>query len=158
MKRVEFSKIPDLINAPSTILLDIDGTLLADGEDVVPRDFVETVSLMKENHIVFLVTNSRKIERGESIAEQLGVSCVKSRYKKPNPKIIEKISMDTEKSVVVIGDKMFTDGLFARYIEAEFLLVERITCRRDRFLIKLSYLVDDACSVCVRLARLLKKM
>ena len=158
MKRVEFSKTPDLINVPSTILLDIDGTLLADGDDIVPRYIVETVSLMKENHIVFLVTNSGKIARRESVSEQLGVSCVKSRYKKPNPKIIEKISMDTEKPVVVIGDKMLTDGLFARYIEAEFLLVERITSRRDRFLIKLSYLIDDACSVCVRLARLLKKI
>ena len=48
-------------------------------------------------------------------------------------------------NLIIIGDKILTDGLFARHIGATFIKVERYKSKKDRLITKIIYRLDDLC-------------
>jgi predicted HAD superfamily phosphohydrolase YqeG len=49
--------------------------------------------------------------------------------------------------MIVVGDKITIDGLFARRIGAQFIKVDRVVAASDRRSVKVAYLVDDMVSI-----------
>lgn len=127
-----------------TILLDIDGVLMADGEDMIHPETRPYIDTLIAHNDVWIVSNTLRAQRRERTAQELNVRWADTPYRKPSKRIMEALQHDSEKPLLVIGDKFFTDGLFAIRIGADALLLkDRRTHPNDRWYIKLSYILDD---------------
>ena len=122
-------------------MLDIDGTLVSAGEREVQSEVVTAVAGLKEGNDVFLFSNKNMPERNAALAEALGVPLLTSTAKKPFPRVLE--NMSSEKSVVVVGDKLLTDGLLACFVGAEFVHVARVSGAGEPLFDAVVNTVDD---------------
>jgi HAD superfamily phosphatase (TIGR01668 family) len=144
MREQFFDQIDVRRLSDSLIILDIDGTLVADNTDAVSSAVREVLKRLAEHNSIYLCTNSRNRERNEAIAAQLNLRLLSHRYKKPNKRLLEELLPEHQNhtSMVVIGDKFLTDGLFALRIGAPFLKVKRLR-GKDRWWIAFLYWIDD---------------
>ncbi len=126
-----------------TIIVDIDGTVTTDGSvDIDPLVFkkIQEVSL---NNSIFLFSNKKLYERDNKVANKLSVSLLKSPFRKPSKKVINELPENLKRNLLVIGDKITIDGLFAKNIKANFIKVKRLTSKSDSLKVKLVYLLDN---------------
>ncbi len=129
----------------SIVILDIDGTLLADSETVV--DDVTAVVVKKlsaQGNMVYLVSNgfSHKKERNLAIAKQLDVTFYASGYKKPLKLAVAPLVAGATKPVIIIGDKFLTDGLLAVNLGVPFVTVRSLRSAADPLYSKIAYALD----------------
>lgn len=134
------TQVPNLLAIDSSylshwIILDLDNTLFEPEEDVFllgAREFL--FSLPKDK--VIIVTNSpRNLEKIKKL-----VPVPIYRGKKPFLGVWRKIQAKhgiTGEEVVVIGDRLFTDGFFGKRIGCKVFLVSPKS-KKEFFLIKLS--------------------
>jgi predicted HAD superfamily phosphohydrolase YqeG len=144
MEEHYFSQI-DVQNIHNRIIfLDIDGTVVADGQSTVSLENIQKIGELQKDNEIYFCSNKRDCkERNEMLSQEVKVFCLNSPYKKPNKRILESISNPHRLKLLVIGDKYTTDGLFAKNIEAEFIKIKRITASQERWWISLIYLVDN---------------
>ena len=71
-----------------TILLDIDGVVMADGERTVPPIMYRYINQLKKTNDVFIVSNNIFKKRRRYVSETLGIPAVESGHRKPNAKIL----------------------------------------------------------------------
>lgn len=145
MKEIELTEIDIKGWQNKLIIIDIDGTLLADNTEKLETATVKFVQQVKLNNQIWLSSNSKNAERNQRIADQLGVSLIKTQARKPSKEAIG----DLPKSVkqlkkIVIGDKCLTDGFFAGVIEADFIKVKRKS-GNDRLHIRIYNIFDNFC-------------
>ena len=143
MKRISFADIP--VPNGALIILDIDGTLTLSGAREVPLPIAQKVRLLVRDNIVYLCSNKKKKDRDAAVAETLGVPWIDSVYRKPSVRVLASIPRHERegKSMVVIGDKMLTDGLLAFALKAHFFFVERLEGPDTPFIDRLYYFIDD---------------
>ncbi len=134
-----------------TIILDIDGVLMADAESTIDPQIASYIATLKEHNDIFIVSNSFRDARCAYAAEALGLPWIDSPFKKPSVSILNYMQYDHAKPMLVIGDKLLTDGIFALRIGAEPVMLHRRTSPKDRIVIKLTYLLDDIAYSLVRL-------
>ncbi len=127
-----------------TIILDIDGTLVASGETEVSHEARATLVRLREKNTVYLCSNNYDRSRTKSIAESLQTPFLRSRKKKPDPRLLRDTTI--QGPLLVIGDKCLTDELFALFTGAEFLRVSRIKSPKDSAMTRFLYFVDDIAS------------
>lgn len=135
-----------------TILLDIDGTLVPDGGVELARETRVQVEKLKMENVVYLCSNKPVPDRNRALSRDIDVVYLDTAIRKPSKAILKHIpdSYDPQ-TLLVIGDKFITDGLFARNIKAEFIKVQRMTREHESMVLRLVYFVDD----CIyRIARL----
>jgi predicted HAD superfamily phosphohydrolase YqeG len=132
--------------ADSIILLDVDGTLLPDGADTLTADTIHTVRNLAQVNRVYLVSNGSDRARVERFARECAVEVAPAGVPagKPYPKAAEGIPRD--RPIIVVGDKVLTDGLFAQSIGGAFIQVESDRSGKETLFIKLSYIADKAVS------------
>lgn len=134
-------EIKELLNIKnSLILLDIDGTLVSDGDFYIENDIENIVSEIKKNNQVFLCSNG-DILRNKKISDILNIPLTNPLYKKPSIKCLEDLPNISNK--IVVGDKYIVDGIFSVQIGARFLKVKRIVNSKDSPKVKISYFIDD---------------
>ncbi len=134
----------DFDSKQSIIFLDVDGTLLPDGEWEAQPAVQARVRALTENNDVYVTTNTRNEKRKEAMVRLFGVAAVPSTAKKPSRQVAAGV-MRPGRAAVVIGDKFLTDELFARRIGARFIRVARLHSARERWGIRMINLIDDAC-------------
>jgi decaprenyl-phosphate phosphoribosyltransferase len=122
----------------STLIIDIDGTMVPDKSNKISKTIVEKIKELAHSNKIYLCSN-RSTENVLSFAKITSTEAMLG--KKPFSVKIPDINKDSR--IVVIGDKYLTDGLFAKHINAEFLKVKRLVSESDSLLIKLSYIIDD---------------
>lgn len=122
------------------IFLDIDGTLTADSEENVKPDVIERVRALKQNNEVYLCTNLKDGARNRNIENTVGLKIINPGVKKPSAKVANGVG---GKEMVVIGDKIITDWLFAKNIRASFLKTRRKISGQEHLAVKLAYWTDD---------------
>ena len=127
----------------SVILLDIDGTIVPDGEAMPNQGAIKKIVELMKNNRVYLCTNKKIHERNRALAEVSGAHYLETPFRKPSKKILSHLSELSRHTYVVIGDKLITDGLFAKRIGASFIKVRRLTAPRENLIVRLSYWVDD---------------
>jgi predicted HAD superfamily phosphohydrolase YqeG len=126
-----------------TIILDIDGTITIDGgSDIDPLVLIKIHEIALLNSVL-LYSNKPLPDRNKELAKKLHVSLLETSYKKPNKKVIYGLPINLRENIIVIGDKILTDGFFAKNINAEFIKVKRLTSKNDNFSVKTTYLLDD---------------
>src|SRR5487761_2195659 len=91
----------------STIILDIDGTLVPAGGNEPSDTVLSAASQLAQNNDVYLFSNSTRLERNRRIAERLGLPFIETTYRKPHPKVIHGLPPRSS-ALVVVGDKVLT--------------------------------------------------
>jgi len=126
------------------VFLDVDGTIVSDGKDIVDQKIKNGVNILKQqNNIIYLCSNKKLHDRNLRIAESLGVLYLRTVFRKPSTRVLEGLPMQLrEKKKIVIGDKVIIDGFFAWRIRAQFLKVRGIISPDDSFLVRILYVVD----------------
>jgi predicted HAD superfamily phosphohydrolase YqeG/glycosyltransferase involved in cell wall biosynthesis len=138
----------ELVVAPiqqSIIILDIDGTLLADNEEILDAQTTQVVKqLVAQGNQIYLVSNgfSHNKERNTSIASGLGVTFFPTEYKKPLKISVLPIIAAATKPVIVIGDKFLTDGLLAVNLGVPFVEVRSLRSGKEPAYSKVAYALD----------------
>lgn len=124
------------------IFLDIDGTLVPDGEWNLDEAVLKAINNCKRKNEVYLCTNSFNNKRNAYI-EKISKLPMIWEHRKPSRKILAAVPNKFRMlKRVVIGDKVLTDGLFAYRIGAKFVKVKR-KVGKDRMFIRLYNLIDD---------------
>jgi predicted HAD superfamily phosphohydrolase YqeG len=141
----------DLTTLPDTqVILDVDGTLLVDGSgelDAVTGSVLRQLGTIAE---VRLCSNAERPTRLAAIAEEYGVHAILLPYKKPDVRVLE--GLLREKELVVIGDKLLTDGLLAKRAQARFIWVKRLRGPNDSVMTIISYAIDSMIGpLCLRI-------
>lgn len=127
------------------VILDLDGTLVPDGEDVVSEDVKRAVKVLIDRNTVYLSSNKRSPNsdsRLKRISALLGVPTTDPRFKKPSLDIFSGIKREGRR-LVVIGDKKMTDGLLALRAGGEYIQVARLTNGAESLPVKIVYWLDD---------------
>jgi len=127
------------------VILDVDGTITYDaGKNCV--DCQEKITDVKNHqNTIYLCSNGDDKERLVDMAKSLGVNYIVSKYKKPNKKVLDEIDI-VQNKVVVIGDKILTDGLLAKRLNVRFIKVRRLFSKRDSLAVKIFNFLDDVLS------------
>jgi predicted HAD superfamily phosphohydrolase YqeG len=125
----------------ATVILDIDGTVIAPGNPVIAPEEREAVLRMAQGATVVLLSNKKEHARNQRIAEELGVAYHRTGWKKPFPRSAQPFLRGHP--LVVVGDKFLTDGLLALFIRASFIKVRRLSSREDSFFDRLACAIDD---------------
>lgn len=125
------------------IFLDIDGTLVADNENCPSEEVLKKVKSLSERNVVWLCSNNFNVGRNKTMHRLTGLSIIRG-HRKPSMKILDCVS-DEERAMpmLVIGDKVITDGLFAWRISARFIKVKRKTNSTDRWFVRIYNLTDN---------------
>lgn len=126
-----------------TIIVDIDGTITTDGGSDFDPLVLKKIEEMKRANSVFLFSNKQLPDRDNALVNKLHIPLLETSFKKPNKKVINGLPDHLKKNLTVIGDKILIDGLFAKNIKAEFIMVKRLTSKNDSFRTKLIYLFDN---------------
>lgn len=143
MNEVSFAEL-DINNIKNYfILLDVDGTIINDGGELLDEEHIKKIKELKQNNEVHFCSNKSGGQRLSEISGETGVSFLDNYHRKPSRKILQYIKNDRNLPLLVIGDKFLIDGLFAKNIGAKFIKVKRVISLRDSWHIKLIYLVDD---------------
>jgi len=127
--------------AESIVVLDVDGTLVFDGDLALSTDTILKIKELSNISKVYLFSNG-DVSRTKKISNDCGVYFLESEYKKPSAKVAESLIINDEK-LFVIGDKFITDGLFASNIGASFVHVDRIMSGQENFFNKIIYILDS---------------
>jgi predicted HAD superfamily phosphohydrolase YqeG len=131
----------------STIILDVDGTITADAKTEISAGVARAIQSLAGRNAVYLFSNHSDGVRNRALARDLGLEYIDTPHRKPSRKIIEAIPAHHRvQPMIVIGDKIMIDGLFARRIGAQFIKVGRILSPSDRTLTKVAYFLDDLVS------------
>lgn len=125
------------------VLLDADGTLVADGSLDISRPVLDKISELKRKNAVFLCVNSYDKIRKNQLEEILCLPILNKKYRKPSRKIVSVLERSGPHQYLVIGDKFLTDGLFARNIGGKFIKVRRKISGNETFLVKIINFLDD---------------
>ena len=82
------------------------------------------------------------MKRKKKFEDLLYLQSIASDSKKPSKNFLKSI-VKNNKQIIVIGDKMLTDGVLAKRIGARFIKVQRKHGERDSWITKTSYIIDD---------------
>jgi predicted HAD superfamily phosphohydrolase YqeG len=128
----------------STIILDVDGTITSDARAEISPGVLRAIQGLAGRNAVYLFSNHSDGVRNRALACGLGLKYIETPHRKPSRKIIEAIPAHHRvHPMIVIGDKITIDGLFALRIGAQFIKVSRILSPSDRTSAKVAYFLDD---------------
>ncbi len=144
--------------AGTTVILDVDGTLLADGASLLDPRTQEMLSKLSDIADVYLCSNAESPERLHTLIAGTRAKVTTSPYKKPDSRVLAHVPYDRH-TCLVIGDKHLTDELLAINCGMRFLKVARIRGEKERIFVRLAYLLDAVFGKIVcSLARLLSRI
>ncbi len=131
----------------STIILDVDGTITADAKTEISAGVLAAIHSLALRNAVYLFSNHRDGVRNRALARSLGLEFINASQRKPSRKIIEAIPTHHRvQPIIVIGDKITTNGFFSRRIRAQFIKVGRKLSPSDPISTKAAYFLDDVIS------------
>jgi len=132
-----------------TVILDIDGTLTCSSQKDVSQKVIKIIRLLEQKNSVYAFSNNYDGHRSREIAKSINVPYIKSPHKKPNKKVLNYIQGEVC-GVIAIGDKYLTDGLFAQFIGAKYIKVNRYKCASDSMVDRLACILDDLVYFCAK--------
>ncbi|QQR55506.1 HAD hydrolase family protein [Candidatus Peregrinibacteria bacterium] len=125
------------------IFLDIDGTLVGEGETKIDSKTKRAFDELKKNNFIVLCSNSPNKKRSEKMAKELKVLWNSGPHKKPNKEVLTYIKLPTNKKHAVIGNLHCIDGRFAKAIDAEFFPVKTLVNPKENWIDKIFYWIDS---------------
>jgi predicted HAD superfamily phosphohydrolase YqeG len=132
-----------------TVLLDIDGTLLPDGAEQMSDVVRGAVARLRQQNTIYLVSNGSNAARAARLARELEVTIAPVGVPAGKPFKRAARGIVSALPLVVIGDRLGTDGLFAWMLGVPFLRVRSKRSGAELFMVRLFYLLDDVVSLFV---------
>ncbi len=146
-----FYMIPDKHIKNTILVLDVDGTITPTGSKFIGSKTLKKIKALKKNNRIYLCSNTKDTSRIRQMAEMMGVDYLKTVLKKPRKGIMNEINNQTKLPVLVIGDKLLTDGLFAYRTGSNFIKVKRLTIPSDPLYDRFLFLIDDCAYILFKL-------
>jgi|SRR3989344_1735476 len=127
-----------------TIFLDVDGSLIPEGQlDFDPR-VIESILNLKKRNNVFLATNMRDKTRLDQLEAILQVPILTRKFRKPSAKILSEVGTVLDKNnYIVMGDRILIDGIFAARIGGTFIRLQRKISWNEPIFTKFINFIDD---------------
>jgi predicted HAD superfamily phosphohydrolase YqeG len=99
---------------------------------------------LASRNVVYVFSNHRNNTRNRIVACRVGCALIETPHRKPSPNVLRGLPPDHRvQPLLVIGDKIIIDGLFAQRIGARFIRVGRVRSPSDRSFVRMTYLLDD---------------
>jgi len=132
----------------TTVILDIDGTITGDGQVFLSDSVLAKIRELASRNVVYVFSNHRNNTRNNTrnriVASRIGCALIETPHRKPSPNVLLGLPRHHRvQPLLVIGDKIIIDGLFARRIGARFIRVGRVRSASDRSFVRMTYLLDD---------------
>lgn len=125
----------------TTVLLDLDGTIVPDGAVVLANGEDETLRrIVAVAGRVIVVSNNLR-NRDVVLKEHYRLHVALGSAKKPSKNAVGEFVF--EEPTVVVGDKYITDGMFAHNLRARFIHVRRLENDSESFFVRMSYALDS---------------
>ena len=132
----------DLTALPEQIIiLDVDGTIVPHGAGAVDPEVIRRIEVARKEKRIFLCSNAPDCSRIVRIADSIGVSVLALRLRKPWG--VLPVEFPRSNAILVFGDKLLTDGLFAWRIGARFIRVRRMVNGSEAFFDRCAFMLDD---------------
>lgn len=138
--RQDFLQLEESKLAGKILVLDIDGTLVFDQQESFTSEIAEKIKRLSQIAEIYLCSNGSAV-RTQKLAQDFGLKYLAKDYKKPDPRLLSNLLI-LNKQLVVIGDKISTDGLLAVRTGSDFILVASKRRSTDSLLTKLTYWFD----------------
>ena len=114
-----FSQLDTFQFSGHQLFVDVDGTLVRDGEFLSDELVSTTLRQLSLENSVYITSNGGHEKRDRDIASATQTTYFTSRARKPFTRFF--FLFRTREKLVVIGDKCITDGLFALSLGASFI-------------------------------------
>ena len=112
----------------TSLLIDVDGTLLSRNSNIIPVKVKNWITISKEIFDLYLISNNPSEERISKIGEELGIR-YKCKALKPRIKntleVINNLNKD-KKHIAIIGDRIFTDIIVGNRCKIKTILIKRL--------------------------------
>ena len=123
---VSHSKLSEL--GITSLLIDVDGTLLSRNSNIIPDKVKNWIIKSKEIFDLYLISNNPFEKRIVKIAKELGINY---KYKAQKPRIkntldvINNLNKD-KNNIAIIGDRIFTDIIVGNRCKIKTILIKRL--------------------------------
>ena len=112
----------------TSLLIDVDGTLLSRESNIIPYKVKNWIIKSKEIFDIYLISNNPSERRIYKVGEELGLK-YKHRALKPRIKntleIINNLNKD-KNNIAIVGDRLFTDIIVGNRCKVKTILVQRL--------------------------------
>ena len=123
---VSHSKLSEL--GITSLLIDVDGTLLSRNSNIIPDKVKNWIIKSKEIFDLYLISNNPYEKRIFKIGKELGINY---KYKAQKPRIkntldvINNLNKD-KNNIAIIGDRIFTDIIVGNRCKIKTILIKRL--------------------------------
>ena len=112
----------------TSLLIDVDGTLLSRNSNIIPQKVKKWIIHSKEIFDLYLISNNPSKKRIYKIGKELGLN-YKYRALKPRIKktleVINNLNKD-KNNIAIIGDRIFTDVIVGNRCKIKTILIQRL--------------------------------
>ena len=112
----------------TSLLIDVDGTLLSRNSNIIPVKVKNWIIRSKEMFDLYLISNNPSEKRISKIGKELGI---KYKYRALKPRIKKTLevinNLNKEKNnIAIIGDRIFTDIIVGNRCKIKTILIRRL--------------------------------
>ena len=112
----------------TSLLIDVDGTLLSRNSNTIPVKVKNWIIRSKEMFDLYLISNNPSEKRISKIGKELGIN-FKYRALKPRIKntleVINNLNKD-KNNIAIVGDRLFTDIIVGNRCKIKTILIQRL--------------------------------
>ncbi len=112
----------------TSLLIDVDGTLLSRNSNIIPVKVKNWIIRSKEMFDLYLISNNPSEKRISKIGNELGIK-YKYRALKPRIKntleVINNLNKD-KNNIAIVGDRLFTDIIVGNRCKIKTILIQRL--------------------------------
>ena len=112
----------------TSLLIDVDGTLLSRNSNIIPVKVKNWIIRSKEMFDLYLISNNPSEKRISKIGQELGIK-YKYRALKPRIKntleVINNLNKD-KNNIAIVGDRLFTDIIVGNRCKIKTILIQRL--------------------------------
>ncbi len=112
----------------TSLLIDVDGTLLSRNSNIIPVKVKNWITRSKEIFDLYLISNNPSDKRISKIGEELGIR-YKCKALKPRIKntleVINNLNKD-KNNIAIVGDRIFTDIIVGNRCKIKTILIQRL--------------------------------
>ncbi len=112
----------------TSLLIDVDGTLLSRNSNIIPVKVKNWITISKEIFDLYLISNNPSEKRISKIGKELGI---RFKYKALKPgikntlEVINNLNKD-KNNIAIVGDRIFTDIIVGNRCKIKTILIQRL--------------------------------
>ena len=133
----------------TSLILDVDGTLLSRKTSNIPIAVKNWIFKSKEYFSIYLVSNNPSIERISKIGNELGLNykCKAFKPRKKNTLKVINTFEENNKKIAIIGDRILTDIIVGNRCGVNTILVQKLNKKGLPIKINLTLILEKLISL-----------